>query len=75
MVKVGSCIKCLAGAATLLLLCSGCGGIAATPSFSPLMLFFPEAALFSDVHSTNVPSRVVAVKPVVSTMQLAQAQQ
>jgi hypothetical protein len=58
----------------LLLLCAGCGGIAAEPSFNPLLFFFPAAGLFTDAHATNAPSRVVAVKPLDSTMELAQAQ-
>jgi hypothetical protein len=37
-------VKCLALAAVLLSLGTGCGGIATTQSFSPLMFFLPGLA-------------------------------
>jgi len=40
-VRVGSITKCLALAAVVLGLGTGCGGIAATQSVSPLMFFLP----------------------------------
>jgi len=73
-VKVGSCIKCLACSAALLLLCAGCGGISTMQSVSPLMFLLPGYG-FVDAHSsTNAPTRVVAVKSLDSKMELAQVQ-
>jgi hypothetical protein len=40
-VRVGSITKCLALAAVLGGFCTGCGGIATTQTFSPLMFFLP----------------------------------
>jgi len=40
-VRVGSIMKCLALAAVIPGLGTGCSGIAATQSFSPLMFFLP----------------------------------
>jgi len=43
-VRVGSLIKTLALGAILAVSVTGCGGIAATPTFSPLMFFLPGLA-------------------------------
>jgi hypothetical protein len=71
MVKFGSSIKCLACSAALLLLCAGCGGFAATPSFSPLMFFLPGLV---DAKNTNAaPRSVTAVQPQDPKTELALA--
>ena len=43
-VKVGSIMKCLALAAVVLGLATGCSGLNTTQSFSPLMFFLPGLA-------------------------------
>jgi hypothetical protein len=63
-VKVGSITKCLALAAAVIGLGTGCSGINATQSFSPLMFFLPGL-----VENKPVPPQIV---PVVQTAPPAQ---
>jgi hypothetical protein len=55
MMRVGSLIKCLALAAIVLGLGTGCSGIATTQSFSPLMFFLPGLAETKPASPQIVP--------------------
>jgi uncharacterized membrane protein YfcA len=59
-------LKCLALAAVVLGLCSGCGGFAAAPTFSPLMLFLPGLA-----NSKPGSPQIVPLMQVAPSAQLA----
>jgi hypothetical protein len=64
-VRVGSLIKCLAVAAVIVGMGTGCSGIATTQSFSPLMFFLPGL-----VESKPVPPQIVPVMQTVSPAQV-----
>ena len=66
--RVGSLIKCLALAAVVLGLGTGCSGIATTQSFSPLMFFLPglvetkpASPQIVPVMQTSIPAQVIAL--------------
>jgi hypothetical protein len=54
-VRVGSLTKCLALTAVVLALGTGCGGIAMTQTFSPLMFFLPGLVEYKPVSPQIVP--------------------
>ena len=65
-VRVGSIIKCLALAAVVLALGTGCSGINTTQSFSPLMFFFPGL-----VETRPASPRIVPLLQTASPAQVA----
>jgi hypothetical protein len=65
-VKVGSITKCVAAAAVILGLGTGCTGIATTQSFSPLMFFLPGL-----VDNKPGPPQVVPDKKTAPPAQVA----
>jgi hypothetical protein len=63
--------KTFAGAAVLLLLCAGCGGLNASRSVSPLNLLFPGSLL---MQTDPKPSPTNTIPYLVPVQQLAQVQ-
>jgi hypothetical protein len=65
-VRLDLTIKCLALAAVVLGLGTGCSGIATTQSFSPLMFFLPGL-----VDARPASPQIVPVMPTASQAQIA----
>ncbi len=65
IVRVGSITKCLALAAVVLGLGTGCAGIATTQTFSPLMFFLPGLAETKPASPQIVPVIKTAAPPQV----------
>jgi hypothetical protein len=63
--------KTFLGAMTLLLLCSGCGGVSASRSVSPLNMFMPSTLLMQTDPKSSPTNTVPHLVPV---QQLAQLQ-
>jgi hypothetical protein len=61
-VRIGLIVKTLLLAAAIPLIGGGCGGLAATPAFSPLMLLLPGIGQTKPAPPQNVEPAQVASK-------------